>query len=457
MLVCAVALALPAAASADVDPGALWSRPVTDSLLADSWCGTPRTADSEPTPDGRHFKVVYAHPSDLDRFATMATPIQQWTKAAAAYVEWNSDKSVRLDRGSSCGLRNLDIQSVTLPGDAARYRADPYAVQDVRSLLPTVRGRYYLVYADVGAPDLTAFAEILADDRRAADNLNNGWTASGQDRSALAFYVSGATANFFPSDQTPERYESVVLHELLHTLGAVQSSAPHFSGGSHCYQLSDVMCYTPRDGTTGEYANDCPQGVPLDCGQDDYFNPSPPAGSYLATHWNTYDSAFLCPLARCGDVRRAPAPAPVPDPEPAPPVAREPEPPFGGSGLAERGEPRTLSPLRISVRGRARRRDLRSILRTGLRLRLRVTHAPVRLTVAASIDGRAAGLKVVRLPDANPHTVVMRLSRSQRRRLRRKRSVVVRVGLAASSADGSAFVLSGTCGRIGAAFTGRRG
>jgi len=48
-------------------------------------------------------------------------------------------------------------------------------------------------------------------------------------------------------------------------------------------------------------------GKPLDCGGDDYFNASPAPGSYLAAHWNLYNSGFLCKLGRCDQAPAAPA------------------------------------------------------------------------------------------------------------------------------------------------------
>jgi hypothetical protein len=123
----------------------------------------------------------------------------------------------------------------------------------------------------------------------------------------------GGGDDFFGSEQLASQYADQVLHEVLHTLGAVQPSAPHFSGGAHCYELYDVMCYTPKDGTPDVFLRNCEiigeapnPGKPVDCGTDDYFNPSPPPGSYLAAHWNLYDAGFLCTLSRCGQAPAAP-------------------------------------------------------------------------------------------------------------------------------------------------------
>jgi hypothetical protein len=53
------------------------------------------------------------------------------------------------------------------------------------------------------------------------------------------------------------------------------------------------MCYA--DGTPKSLVFACSSVYErlLDCGHDDYFSTNPPAGSYLATHWNTARNAFL--------------------------------------------------------------------------------------------------------------------------------------------------------------------
>ena len=71
------------------------------------------------------------------------------------------------------------------------------------------------------------------------------------------------------------------------------------------------MCYEDGDDMVHPYVPTvCPLGdgpIPqtYDCGRDDYFNPDPAPGSYLATHWNVYNSAFMAPCTQlgkaCGD------------------------------------------------------------------------------------------------------------------------------------------------------------
>ncbi|GAB2855280.1 hypothetical protein GCM10027026_01170 [Myroides odoratimimus subsp. xuanwuensis] len=85
----------------------------------------------------------------------------------------------------------------------------------------------------------------------------------------------------------------IVTHEIAHTLGAVQPDAPHASVAGHCTDEFDAMCYADADDV--EMREFCPEGEELlfDCNNDDYFNTRPPAGSYLATHWNMARSPFL--------------------------------------------------------------------------------------------------------------------------------------------------------------------
>jgi hypothetical protein len=82
------------------------------------------------------------------------------------------------------------------------------------------------------------------------------------------------------------------LHELLHTLGAVQLSAPNSDGGGHCKDRPSVMC--PGGKPTVKKCATQPV-EPIDCGLDDYWNPYPAEGSYLATGDNIADSVYFGP------------------------------------------------------------------------------------------------------------------------------------------------------------------
>ena len=90
------------------------------------------------------------------------------------------------------------------------------------------------------------------------------------------------------------------FHEVGHTLGAVQISAPHSTGWGHCYTSVDVMCSWdggPWFTGGGDMESVCQQPPAgefiFDCGGRDYYELQPAPGTWLAKHWNTSDSGWL--------------------------------------------------------------------------------------------------------------------------------------------------------------------
>lgn len=121
-----------------------------------------------------------------------------------------------------------------------------------------------------------------SDDYGASANWHRVHTAT----SVAALQTAGA-----PGAQTWDDYTAV--HELFHTLGATVPGAPFaWPNGGHCFDGIDIMCYD--DGSNSYTETRCPasqgyntpNGVPLDCGYDTYFNASPNPSGWLATHWN---------------------------------------------------------------------------------------------------------------------------------------------------------------------------
>lgn len=309
------------AGSATTDVAAAADAPQARAAsAAPEWCGTPRRTD-----DKRHaafpglptVKLVYAYPAGRPNRINHFAPILQANAVALSrYMAEQSAlrKTIRFDLGTSCGPQYADIQVIRLKKRAWAYRDEDGAptVEEGTRLQRELRhatrdqrrGKKFLVYADglnhvaPGELDVTGMTdELPEDDRRTPANAANrgGHLAVvfGPDRGTPAKSSDGFEQRMF-------------LHELLHTLGAVQEGAPHATSAGHCTDGSDVMCYRDRSARSALYTDRaCKPSAGaiaerLDCDGDDYFNPAPAPGSYLATHWNVYDSVFL---ASCSDAR----------------------------------------------------------------------------------------------------------------------------------------------------------
>jgi len=84
--------------------------------------------------------------------------------------------------------------------------------------------------------------------------------------------------------------DHATIHELFHTLGAVQygDPPPPFSNGSgHCNDGTDVMCWSGRtEARCPADKYNFPTSFPIDCQYDTYFNTVPKPGTWLAEHWD---------------------------------------------------------------------------------------------------------------------------------------------------------------------------
>jgi hypothetical protein len=251
---------------------------------------------------GQRVQAIYAVPADRqDRSATVIPAIRA---TYAPRIDWQFNQSAAETSGEA------HVQFVTEPDGSGTgcqlsvavahlSAAGDDSFSDTTSELEALgynrADRKYLVWMD--STVLCGVGSLYSDARPGLSNLNNGYAPMfARVDSACWDYAEG--------------------HELMHTLGAVQSGAPHATSAGHCWDEPDEMCYDDGSGATMVTVCTGRNGALFDCNHDDYYYAGvPPTVNWLSNHWNTYNSSWLL---------RAPLPA----------VATVP-PPTGSTGTSD--------------------------------------------------------------------------------------------------------------------------
>ncbi|WP_433260541.1 ricin-type beta-trefoil lectin domain protein [Actinosynnema sp. CS-041913] len=226
---------------------------------------------------GKRVQLMYVRGiGEPDRFPEMESNIQGWADRIDAAVLEGAQRTggvrhVRFVHHASC---RPVVLNVAIP--ASELDNAEKVVDALKALGHNRTDRKYLVF-DEGTHDCgLAWNDPGDSDEPGEDNpLNSGpgWAV-----------IDRGCADWGPGG-----------HELLHSLGGVQSSAPHGTEFGHCWDDQDIMCYD--DGGLPDHGLkiECPSAEEniVDCNNDDYFNTAPADGTYLADHWNVADSQFL--------------------------------------------------------------------------------------------------------------------------------------------------------------------
>jgi hypothetical protein len=230
---------------------------------------------------GYRTEVLYVRASGTpDRYAQYLPSFRTWSEGVDTIInesakQTGGERRVRFVHDASC---SVVVRNVVVPsGATASFGA---SIDAVRAAGYSRTDRKYLMYVDATA--LCGVAGLVLDSSPGQGNANNGGPSYARVDSGC--WGAGTAA-----------------HELVHALGAVMPGAPNISAAGHCTDDYDLMCY--KDGPNVVMRIVCPDRADddrLDCGNDDYFHTSPPAGSWLAAHWNTANNRFLIAGAGSG-------------------------------------------------------------------------------------------------------------------------------------------------------------
>lgn len=227
---------------------------------------------------GPRVQVLYVRGAQApSRYVSLLPSIRAWAADADRIFQdsaaaTSGTRQIRFVHNASCEPVVLEV-----PVTANALASFDIMINELEAQGYQRPDRIYLAFVDTTSAGICGIGTISRDDR-ASEALN--WNNIGP---SFARVDAGCWNG------------KVAAHELMHNLGGVQLSAPNTSNGFHCTDEYDVMCY--RDGASSPpmrtvCANTSFERL-LDCGHDDYFHTAPPAGSYLATHWNPANNRFL--------------------------------------------------------------------------------------------------------------------------------------------------------------------
>ncbi len=237
--------------------------------------------------NGARVQFVYAHPASVNRLASFLPMMR--TRAAQMDAIFNTSaaqtggqRHIRFHTDANC---NVDVLSVTV--DPAVLPAANFAglMNTMVTRGYTEPDRKYVIWTETNGADpstCSGLGTLYFDTNPTAANWNNDRVGYARlDETCLRDVFDGRTE----------------AHELMHTIGGVQGTAPNATPGGHCRDEGDRMCYDDDGSGPVAMRSVCSATNELrfDCGHDDYFYAGAPcgAGGFLANHWNTADSRWL--------------------------------------------------------------------------------------------------------------------------------------------------------------------